>query len=123
MKLSGRTLVLVSSFVTLTSKVQDLGGPPLFAVMLTVILPSETSTIDAVGDGPQPFSNVTEAPILKPLPVISTSLRVAPFTITSSEMAVTVTASPPPRLLVTDWPAKSSIILDEESMMLPVTRV
>ena len=74
MKPPSRTLVLVFSFVTLTSKVQGLGGPPLFAVISAVIdvLETGSETLTALGDGPQPFSNVTEAPLTKPLPPIVT---------------------------------------------------
>ena len=78
MKPSNRVPLAELRFVTVTSKVQFLLGPPFFVVISAVIV-SESTTIteDALGDGPQPFSNVTEAPASNPLPPMVTDIVVA----------------------------------------------
>jgi len=115
-----RTPVLPPGFVTLTTKAQSLGGPLLFAVMSAIIdVPSpETDTIDALGDGPQPFSNVTEAPLWKPLPVITTLSRVVPFTISVREMPDTVTPTGVSSLVIVPTPRLSEIVHPEQLVKL-----
>ena len=51
---------------------------------------STTTTFDAVGAGPSPFSNLTPAPAAKPEPVMVTAIEVPRFMV-SGLMLVTVT--------------------------------
>jgi hypothetical protein len=67
------------------------GGPPLFAVSVTlIVLESTTISPEVVGAGPEPFSNVTAAPCLKLEPLI-TALIVLPGCVVSGLMLVTRT--------------------------------
>jgi hypothetical protein len=68
-----RTALVPSGFVTLTSQTLVRRGPPLLAVNVAVMVwPFTTTTPDAVGEGPLPFSNDTVAPLAKPDPLMVT---------------------------------------------------
>ena len=74
----GKTKLLPFGRVTRTLNVLSRGGPPDFVVTRVLMEVPFTPVTVAVGDGPGPFSNVTWAPVTKPVPVTVTGALLVP---------------------------------------------
>lgn len=66
----GNTAVAPPGFVTRTSHVRTLGGPPALTVTVTVRLDGLELVTTAAGAGPEPPSKLTVTPAANPVPLI-----------------------------------------------------